>query len=65
VPSGVFGAGDVITVVQTGTGQLSLTASGTTLNSQGNKLKLTGQYASAQLICTASNTFLAIGNLGA
>ena len=65
VPSGVFATGSVITIVQTGTGQLTLTASGTTLNSQGGKLKLNGQYASCQLICTASNTFLVIGNLAA
>jgi hypothetical protein len=63
VPSGVFDVGSVITLVQTGSGQLTLTASGTTINSQGGKLKFTGQYASCQLICTASNTFLAIGNL--
>jgi hypothetical protein len=65
IPSGVFSVGSVITIVQTGTGQLTLTASGTTLNAQGGKLKLNGQYASCQLICTASNTFLAIGNLAA
>ena len=63
VPAGVFATGSVITIVQTGTGQLTLTASGTTINSNGSKLKLNGQYASCQLICTASNTFLAIGNL--
>jgi hypothetical protein len=65
IPSGVFAVGSVITIVQTGTGQLTLTASGTTINSNGSKLKLNGQYASCQLICTASNTFLAIGNLAA
>jgi hypothetical protein len=65
VPSSVFAVGSVITVVQTGSGQLTLTASGTTINSQGGKLKLNGQYASCQLICTSSNTFLAIGNLAA
>ena len=65
VPSGVFSVGQVLTIVQTGTGQLTLTPSGTTLNSQGSKLKLNGQYASCQLICTASNTFLVIGNLAA
>jgi hypothetical protein len=63
VPSGVFAEGSVLTIVQTGTGQLTLTASGTTINSNGGKLKLNGQYASCQLICTATNTFLAIGNL--
>jgi hypothetical protein len=65
IPSGIFATGSVITIVQTGTGQLTLTASGTTINSNGSKLKLNGQYASCQLICTASNTFLAIGNLAA
>ena len=65
IPSGVFAVGSVITIVQTGSGQLTLTASGTTINSNGSKLKLNGQYASCQLICTASNTFLAIGNLAA
>ncbi len=63
IPSGVFAVGSVLTIVQTGTGQLTLTASGTTINSNGGKLKLNGQYASCQLICTATNTFLAIGNL--
>jgi hypothetical protein len=65
VPSGVFSAGSVLTIVQSGTGQLTLTTSGTTINSYNNQYKLNGQYASCQLICTASNTFLAIGNLGA
>ena len=65
IPSGVFSVGQVITLVQTGAGQLTLTASGTTINSQGSKLKFTGQYASCQLLCTAANTFLAFGNLAA
>jgi hypothetical protein len=65
IPSGVFAVGSVLTIVQTGTGQLTLTASGTTINSNLGKLKLNGQYASCQLICTATNTFLAIGNLAA
>jgi len=63
VPANIFTQGQIITIVQNGTGQLTLTASGTTINSQGNKLKLNGQYASCQLICTGTNTFLAIGNL--
>jgi len=65
IPSGVFSVGTVLTIVQTNTGQLTLTASGTTLNSAENKLKLNGQYASCQLICTATNTFLVLGNLAA
>jgi len=65
IPSGVFATGSVLTVVQMGTGQLTLTQSGTTINSNGNKLKLNGQYASVQLVCTSPNTFIAIGNLAA
>jgi hypothetical protein len=65
ISSGVFSVGDVLTIVQTGSGQLTLTASSTTINSQGSKLKLNGQYASCQVICTAANTFLVIGNLAA
>ena len=61
---GTFATGTVLTIVQTGTGQLTIASSGT-LNSNGNKLKLNGQFASCQIIVTASNTFLLIGNLAA
>ena len=59
-----YSNGSVITIVQTGSGQLTLTqGSGVTINSESSKKKLTGQYASAQLIKTGTNTWLAIGNL--
>ena len=64
IPTGTYATGTVLTIVQTGTGQLTLASSGTLL-SNGNKLKLNGQYASAQIIVTATNTFLLIGNLAA
>jgi hypothetical protein len=64
IPTGTFATGTVLTIVQTGTGQLTIASSGT-LNSNGNKLKLNGQFASCQIIVTASNTFLLIGNLAA
>jgi hypothetical protein len=64
IPTGTFATGTVLTIVQTGTGQLTLASSGT-MNSNGNKLKLNGQYASCQIIVTATNTFLLIGNLAA
>jgi hypothetical protein len=64
IPTGTFATGTVLTIVQTGTGQITIASSGT-LNSNGNKLKLNGQWASAQIIVTASNTFLLIGNLAA
>jgi hypothetical protein len=62
IPTGTFAQGTVLTIVQTGSGQLTIASSGT-LNSNGNKLKLNGQFASCQIIVTATNTFLLIGNL--
>ena len=64
IPTGTFATGTVLTIVQTGSGQITIASSGT-LNSNGNKLKLNGQFASAQIIVTATNTFLLIGNLAA
>ena len=64
IPTGTYATGVVLTIVQTGTGQLTIATSGT-LNSQGAKYKLNGQFASCQIIVTASNTFLLIGNLAA
>jgi hypothetical protein len=62
IPTGTFAQGTVLTIVKTGSGQLTIGSSGT-LNSNGNKLKLNGQWASAQIIVTTSNVFLLIGNL--
>jgi hypothetical protein len=62
IPTDTFATGTVLTIVQTGTGQITISSSGT-LNSQGSKYRLTGQYASIQIIVTSSNTFLLIGNL--
>ena len=62
IPTGTFNAGTVLTIVQTGSGQLTIASSGT-LNSNGSKYKLNGQYASCQIIVTATNTFLIIGNM--
>jgi len=64
IPTSTFATGTVLTIVQTGTGQITIATSGT-LNSNGAKYKLNGQWASAQIIVTASNTFLLIGNLAA
>jgi hypothetical protein len=62
IPTGTFSTGTVLTIVQTGSGQITIASSGT-LNSNGAKYKLNGQWASAQIIVTATNTFLLIGNL--
>ena len=64
IPTGTFATGTVLTIVQTGSGQLTIASSGT-LNSNGAKYKLNGQFASCQIVVTATNTFLLIGNLAA
>jgi hypothetical protein len=65
VPSGAFSVGDVIYVTRTGTGTVTIAASGTTLTSPDNNLKLRIRYSSAAIICTASNTFRVVGDLTA
>jgi hypothetical protein len=65
VPSGVFSAGDVIYVTRTGTGTVTIAASGTTLTSPDSALKLRVRYSSIAIICTASNTFRVVGDLSA
>jgi hypothetical protein len=63
VSSGVFTAGDVIYLTRTGTGTVTIAASGTTLTSPDSKLKLRARYSSGAIICTASNTFRVVGDL--
>ena len=65
VPSGVFTAGDVIYLTRSGTGTVTIAASGTTITSPDSKLKLRVQNSSAAIICTASNTFRVVGDLAA
>jgi len=65
VPSGVFTTGDVIYVTRSGTGTVTIAASGTTLTSPDSNLKLRVRYSSAAIICTASNTFRVVGDLSA
>ena len=61
-----FDVGTVVNVVQLGAGQVTIAgAGGVTVNSQGSKLKLAGQYAVASLLKTATNTWVALGNLTA
>jgi len=67
VPSGVFSAGNVISVVQTGTGQVTLApGSGVTITSNAittSSPKIRLQYSAASVICTAPNTFSIVGDL--
>jgi hypothetical protein len=64
IPTGTYSVGTVLTLVQTGSGQITISSSGT-INSYQSQTKLSGQYASAQIIVTATNTFLLVGNLSA
>jgi hypothetical protein len=63
VPSGL-GAGYSVTVIQLGAGQVTFSASGTTINSFGSYTKTAGQHASASLVAYVANTFNLAGALG-
>ena len=67
VPPSVFSANDQIHVAQTGAGQVSFTqGSGVTITSAGatsSAPKLRTQNSAATVICTASNTFLIVGDI--
>lgn len=66
VPASVFAAGDTVNVIQLGAGQVTIAAgAGATLNSQGSKLKLTGQYAAATILFTSATAAVVFGNLSA
>ena len=67
VPPSVFSAGDVINIAQIGAGQVTLSqGAGVTITSTGatsSAPKLRAQQSAASIICTASNTFLVIGDI--
>jgi len=67
VPPSVFSAGDVINIAQIGAGQVTLAqGAGVTINSTGATAtapKLRARYSAASIICTASNTFLVVGDI--
>ncbi len=67
VPPNVFSAGDVINIAQIGAGQVTLSqGAGVTINSTGATAtapKLRARYSAASIICTASNTFLTVGDI--
>lgn len=50
-------------IVQGGAGDITIAASGTTVNSCGSLLTIAGQYASASLFSDAADTFILAGNL--
>lgn len=67
VPPSVFTAGQQINIAQLGAGQVTLAqGSGVTITSTGataSAPKLRAQYSAGTIVCTASNTFLVIGDL--
>lgn len=65
VPSGLgLTAGQRIDLAQLGAGQVTVVASSTTVNGTPG-LKLRAQYSAATLVCTATNTYLLVGDLSA
>ena len=67
VPPSVFSANDTVNIAQFGAGQVTLAqGAGVTINSTGATAtapKLRARWSSASIICTASNTFLVVGDI--
>jgi len=67
VPPSTFSANNQLSVVQYGAGQVTFAAgAGVTIISTGATAaapKLRAQYSAASIICTASNTFLIVGDI--
>jgi hypothetical protein len=66
IDSSIFSAGNQILVSQYGAGQVTFVAgAGVTLRSPSGKLKLTGQYSLATIICISATEFYISGDLTA
>ena len=65
VPNGVFTTGQQVNLAQLGVGQVEIVSDGTTTINASPGKKIRAQYAIATLICTASNTFLLVGDITA
>jgi hypothetical protein len=67
VPPSVFSANDIINIAQINTGQVTFAqGAGVTINSTGATAtapKLRARWSTASVICTASNTFLVVGDI--
>jgi hypothetical protein len=64
VPSGL-GAGFNCSFVQKGAGQVSFSASGTTINNRQSHTKINGQYGVASIVAYVANTFVLAGDTAA
>lgn len=60
-----FPIGTQVNIMQLGAGQVTISGAGVTLQSAGSKLKTSAQYAVATLLKTATDTWVAVGNLSA
>jgi hypothetical protein len=58
-----FAIGERVRFTQAGAGQVTLSASGTTLNSRSTALKSAGQYAVFELECVNTNEFDVLGDM--
>jgi hypothetical protein len=59
-----FPTGSFVNFIQTGTGPILITgASGVTIQSEGSRLRLKGQYAVAGVVKTDTDNWVAFGNL--
>lgn len=56
--------GQRIDIIQTGSGQVTISGSGATVNATPG-LKLRAQYSAASVICTGTDTYVAVGDLTA
>jgi len=61
-----FPIGDQVNIMQSGAGQVTITAgAGVTLRSSGTKLKTTAQYSVATILKIATDTWVVVGSLSA
>lgn len=60
-----FDIGDQVNLLQLGAGQVTVGGAGVTLRSQGSKLKLNGQYATATLVKIGTDEWVLLGNTAA
>jgi hypothetical protein len=61
--SNVLQVGDRIDFIQSGTGQITFSPSGVTLNSKSNNRKTAAQHSGATVVCVASGVYSLIGDL--
>lgn len=59
-----LGAGFNVTIIQGGTGKVTVAPNGQTLVSYSSLFSTMGQYAVISLVAPVANTFVAAGNLG-